>query len=65
MFYLVLYDNNVSKMQFLCQKCFPKVPSRKAKWGKVKDIEISKCFKVSVVGTLNFCLEMPDLMEKV
>ena len=29
------------------------------------NIEISKCSKVPVVGTLNLCLEMPDSVKKV
>ena len=50
------------KCNFRVKNIFPKVPSRGV---KVKNIEISKCSKVCLVGTLNLCLEMPDLMEKV
>ena len=47
---------------FRVKNIFPKVPSRGV---KVKNIEISKCSKVCLVGTLNLCLEMPDSMKKV
>ena len=32
---------------------------------KIKNIEILKCSKVPLVGTLNLCLEMPDSMGEV
>ena len=38
------------KCNFWVKNIFPKVPSRGV---KVKNIEISMCFKVSLVGTLN------------
>ena len=50
------------KCNFSVKNIFPKVPSRGV---KVKNIEISKCSKVPLVGTLNLCLEMLDSMEKV
>ena len=50
------------KFNFQDKNIFPKVPSRGV---KVKNIEISKCSKLCLDGTLNLCLEMPDLMEKV
>ena len=50
------------KCNFRVKNIFAEVPSRGV---KVKNIEISKCSKVCLVGTLNLCLEMPDLMEKV
>ena len=50
------------KCNFRVKNIFPKVPSRGV---KVKNIEISKCSKVCLVGTLNLCLEMPDSMKKV
>ena len=54
----MLYDNRISKMQFSGRNYFPKLPSRGV---TVKIVEISKCSKVCLVGTLNFCLKMPDL----
>ena len=50
------------KCNFQVKNIFPKVPSRGV---KVKNIEISKCFEVPLVGTLNLCLETPDSMKKV
>ena len=50
------------KCNFWVKNIFPKVPSRGV---KVKNIEISKCFEVPLVGTLNLSLEKPDSMEKV
>ena len=50
------------KCNFQVKNIFPKVPSRGV---KVKNIEISKCFEVPLVGTLNLSLEKPDSMEKV
>ena len=47
---------------FLVKNIFPKVPSRGA---NVKNIEISKCSKGPLVGTLNLHLEIPDSVEKV
>ena len=44
---------------------FLRFPRGGSKWVKIKNIEILKGFKVSLVGTLNLCLEMADLMEKV
>ena len=44
------------KFNFQVKNIFPKAPSRGF---KVKNIEISKCSKVSLVGTLNLCLKMP------
>ena len=50
------------KCNFRVKNIFPIVPSRGV---KVKNIDISKCSKVCLVGTLNLCLEMPDAMKKV
>ena len=50
------------KCNFWVKIIFPKVPSR---GGKVKNIEISKCSEVPLVGNLNLCLEIPDSIKKV
>ena len=50
------------KCNFRVKNIFPKVPSRGI---KVKNINILRCSKVPLVGTLNLCLEMPDSMKKV
>ena len=50
------------KYNFRVKNIFPKVPSGGV---KVKNIDIFKCSKVPLVGTLNLCLKMPDSIKKV
>ena len=50
------------KCNFRVKNIFPKVPSRGV---KLKNIDISKFFKVPLVATLNLCIKMPDSMKKV
>ena len=48
------------KYNFRVKNIFPMVPSGGV---KVKNIDIFKCSKVPLVGTLNLCLKMPDSIK--
>ena len=50
------------KCNFQVKIFFPKVPSS---GGQSQNIDILKCSKVPLVGTLNLSLKMPDSMEYV